>query len=122
MMDYLVINSNMYRSPVGGHRAMNVESAIAKASRCGAMSKNANSTGTASQTYHSIAKNDEEKGISVPEKKSNDEGKFVEKTVTACGMARNATSKVIFLSPDPYPLDLSCVRMVPAKLLTFLTL
>ena len=62
-----------------------VKSGNEKAARCGAMSKNANLTGTDSQAYHSFAKNDEEK----PEKKSNDDEEVLGKPVTACGMARN---------------------------------
>ena len=99
MMDYLVINSNMHRSPAGGHCARKVESASGKASRCGAMNKNANSTGTDPRAYHSIAKNDEEKGISVPEKNLNDEEELVEKTVTTCGMAGNVQK--YFIEPRP---------------------
>ena len=68
MMEYMIINSNVHRSSVGGRYERKVESGNEKAARCGAMSKNANSTGTDSQAYHSFAKNDEEKGISVPEK------------------------------------------------------
>ena len=70
----MVINSNMFRSPTGEQGEMSMEKESGSASRCDAMSKNANSTGTDSQAYHSFAKNDEEKGISVPEKKLNDDG------------------------------------------------
>ena len=88
-MEYLTINSNMHRSPVGGQRVVKVERENGKASRCGAMSKNANSKGTDSPAYHSKVMNDKEKGISVPEPKSKDEEKVLEKTVTTCGMTRN---------------------------------
>ena len=78
----------MHRSPAGGRRAMKVEKGNESASRCGAMSKNANSTGNDAQAFHSMAKNDKEEGIPIPEQKSNDEEELLEKTVTTCGMAR----------------------------------
>ena len=99
MMDYMVVNSNMFRSPSGKRGAMSMEKENGSASRCGAMSKNANSTGTDPQAYHSFAKNDEEKGNSVPEKKSNEEEEVLEKPVTTCGMARNGQN--YFLQSRP---------------------
>ena len=88
MMEYMVINSNMGRSPTGERGDMSMGKENGSASRCGAMSKNANSTGDDAQAFHSMAKNDKEEGIPIPEQKSNDEEELLEKTVTTCGMAR----------------------------------
>ena len=119
MMEYLVVNSNMFRSPSGTRGVMSMEKENESASRCGAMNKNANSTGTDPQAYHSFAKNDEEKGILVPEKKSNDEKKFWENPLRPAEW--RATDRIIFYNPDQFPQSSSYGKMAHAKLLTSLT-